>query len=271
MIKAILFDFGQTLVDSAKGFRLAEKEAQVTIFNNLELSVWEEFISVYRTVRMEFHENSNLSREAIWNEVYCRFNKLANIRQLRKWEHDYWEKVKAETILFPETEHVLQSLGSRYQMALITNTQGQKTTHKHRINLFPQLEKIFKTIIVAGEFDIPPKPDLIPFLMCLKNLGIKPDEAVYVGDDWQKDICGADNAGIQPIWLQHYSVSRTWPTIKTSVPVITSLDQLLNIDNLLCMGRGNKRNTRTHNTSRSYGTATGAHMSYDKYRNQKKI
>jgi FMN phosphatase YigB (HAD superfamily) len=29
MIKAILFDFGQTLVDSSNGFRAAEKEAQV--------------------------------------------------------------------------------------------------------------------------------------------------------------------------------------------------------------------------------------------------
>jgi len=32
MIKAILFDFGQTLVDSTKSFREAEKEAQVKIF-----------------------------------------------------------------------------------------------------------------------------------------------------------------------------------------------------------------------------------------------
>jgi phosphoglycolate phosphatase-like HAD superfamily hydrolase len=28
MIKAVIFDFGQTLVDSAGGFRKAEKEAQ---------------------------------------------------------------------------------------------------------------------------------------------------------------------------------------------------------------------------------------------------
>ena len=28
MIKAILFDWGQTLVDSAQGFRAAEKQAQ---------------------------------------------------------------------------------------------------------------------------------------------------------------------------------------------------------------------------------------------------
>ena len=32
MIKAILFDFGQTLVDSADAFRAAEKEAKDRLF-----------------------------------------------------------------------------------------------------------------------------------------------------------------------------------------------------------------------------------------------
>ena len=233
MIKAILFDFGQTLVDSADGFRMAEKEAQMKIFNDLDMTEWEDFILVYREVRTDFHASSNLSRVAIWKEIYSRFNKLIDNRRLSKWEHDYWETVKAKTILFPETERVLQSLGSRYKMALITNTQGQKTTGKHRINLMPRLKKFFKVILVAGELNVPPKPDRMPFLMCLKNLNIKPEEAVYIGDDWHKDICGAKNAGIQPVWLQHHSVYRTWPDIETSIPVITSLDQLLNLDNLL--------------------------------------
>ena len=234
MIKAILFDFGQTLVDSANGFRAAEKEAQVKIFNDLDITGWEEFISVYRTVRREFHANSKLSRVAIWTEVYCRFSKFVDTQLLEKWEHDYWDKVKAETTPFPETEQVLGNLDSKYLMALITNTQGQKTTYKHRINLFPQLERFFKTIIIAGESGLPPKPDRIPFMICLKNLGITPDEAVYVGDDWRKDICGARDAGIRPIWLQHHLVRRTWPDVKSFIQVITSLDQLLKLESLLC-------------------------------------
>ena len=234
MIKAILFDFGQTLVDSANGFRAAEKEAQVKIFNDLDIMEWEEFISVYRTVRREFHANSKLSRVAIWTEVYHRFSKRADTKLLEKWEQNYWEKVKAETKLFPETESVLEKLDEKYQMALITNTQGQRINHKHRISLFPKLERFFKCIIVAGESGVPPKPDRIPFMICLKNLGINPDEAVYVGDDWHKDICGARDAGIQSIWLQHHLVRRTWPEVTSIIPVIASLDQLLKLESLLC-------------------------------------
>ncbi len=44
MIRAIVFDFGQTLVDSSEGFRAAEKEAQEKAFRALGLTDRDEFI-----------------------------------------------------------------------------------------------------------------------------------------------------------------------------------------------------------------------------------
>jgi len=156
---------------------------------------------------------------------------------LEKWEDDYWEKVKAETRLFPETEQVLQSLVFEYRVALITNTQGQKTSGKHRLSQFPELERFFKIIIVAGESGVPPKPAPVPFLMCLQRLGIHHSQAVYVGDDWRIDICGARNVGIRPIWIQHQSVHRSWPAVETSVPIITTLDPLLSLKSILSINQ----------------------------------
>jgi len=37
MIKAVVFDFGQTLVDAADGFRSAENAVQDRIFSDLRL------------------------------------------------------------------------------------------------------------------------------------------------------------------------------------------------------------------------------------------
>ena len=47
-IKAVIFDFGQTLVDSADGFRQAEKEAQEKLFGHMALSLKEKFLDRYR-------------------------------------------------------------------------------------------------------------------------------------------------------------------------------------------------------------------------------
>jgi HAD superfamily hydrolase (TIGR01549 family) len=232
MIEAIVFDFGQTLVDSADGFRAAEKEAQTKIFSDLAVSSWEVFLSAYREIRKESHEGSIFSRKTIWLKVYTHYEQKPDLNLLEKWEDDYWEKVRSETKPFPETEQVLKILSSLYRLAMITNTQGQKISRKHRINEYPEIERFFELIIVAGESGVPPKPDPAPFLLCLNRLGIERSEAVYVGDDWRIDICGAKKAGIQPIWIQHESVRRSWPALETTVPIITTLESLLNMKSI---------------------------------------
>ena len=233
MIKALIFDFGQTLVDSADGFRAAEQEAKDAIFLQLGSASkgpsWEEFLPMYRKIRKQFHEKSCFSRAAIWQEVYRQFNCDPNLSLIEKWENRYWEQVKALTRPFEETVQVLEKLSRRYQLGMITNTQGQKTAGKHRIALFPQLEQYFKVIIVAGESGIPPKPDPEPFRLCIAKLDVLPHEAVMVGDDWRIDIGGAENARIQPVWLRHETVRRNWPDVETTVPIITRLDQLLSL------------------------------------------
>jgi len=233
MIKAVIFDFGQTLVDSANGFRMAEKEAQDKLFVNLGLTVKEDFLAIYRRLRKEFHDRSNFSRNSLWQEVFYYYCVAVDSEILVRWETEYWATVKKHTTLFPEVTGVLGSLRSHYEIALITNTQGQKASGAHRISLYPELENFFKVIIVAGEGGTPPKPDPRPFHQCLDKLGFSPAEAVYIGDDWRIDICGARDAGMHPIWLKHHSVQRNWPEVEDSVPVITSLEELLELGKLI--------------------------------------
>jgi len=118
---------------------------------------------------------------------------------------------------------------------MITNTQGQQRSGAHRISRFPELETYFKVIIVAGENSIPPKPDPAPFRLCLQELNIKPSEAVYVGDDYRIDVCGAQDAGLHAVWLKHHCVSRSWPDVRTATPIISDLEELLDIERVLKM------------------------------------
>jgi HAD superfamily hydrolase (TIGR01549 family) len=237
MIKAVIFDFGQTLVDSADGFRAAEKEVQAKIYSDLlsisEIGSREAFLDVYRLVRKKNHDKSIFSRFDTWQAVYRHYRVEPDRVRLENWETSYWAKVKSDTRIFPETRQVLGNLTNNYRLALITNTQGQKTTDAHRLSLYPELENFFEVIIVAGEGGVPPKPDPKPYRLCLKTLGLTSSEAVYVGDDWRIDICGAENAGLRPVWLKHRNVRRNWPVVETSVPVITGLKQLLDLDEVL--------------------------------------
>ena len=86
---------------------------------------------------------------------------------------------------------------------------------------------------VAGENGIPPKPDPEPFRLCLQELNLEPSAAVYVGDDYRIDVCGARDAGLHAVWLKHHSVRRSWPDVQTSTPIISHLDELLDIERMV--------------------------------------
>jgi HAD superfamily hydrolase (TIGR01549 family) len=237
MIKAIVFDFGQTLVDSSEGFRLAEKEAQQKVFTALGLADFGEFLAVYRTVRSAFHAQSRFSRKALLAELFRRYDRKADPALLAAWETGYWERVKASTQVFPETQEVLRKLHEQsFRLALITNAQGQEVEGQHRIANYPELEHLFEAVVVAGEGGIPPKPDPAPFHICLDSLKLAPEEAIYVGDDWRIDVEGARTVGMRPIWLKHRLVQRNWPVVETTgTPVIDSLEALLDERILLSM------------------------------------
>ncbi|OPY91853.1 MAG: Phosphoglycolate phosphatase [Syntrophaceae bacterium PtaU1.Bin231] len=233
VIRALLFDFGQTLVDSAEGFRAAEKEAERAVFEFLGDVSWEDFLDAYRRLRKELHGRSNFSRQDLFRGVCQSAGREPETERLVQWENRYWERVRAATKLFPETLAVLSALRPKYRLGMITNTQGQRPSVMHRLREVPALPDFFEVIVVAGEAGVPPKPDPLPFRACLERMGLRPEEAAYVGDDWRIDVLGARGAGMRAIWLRHESVRRNWPDVDADAPVITRLDALLSVDRLL--------------------------------------
>ena len=261
MIRTILFDLSGTLVDSADAFRAAEKHAQHRIFGDLrgKGAVSSEvvqplggaprpaqpllpqvsrdtFLAAYRKLRKQCQDvAANFPRPEMWAEVYRHFDREPDSRQLLAWELDYWESVRNATTLFPETIQVLERLRRDYTLGLVTNRQGPGVSEAHTLARFPELEQLFQVTVVAGEGDIPAKPNAAPFALCLERLGATADNAVFVGDDWQVDIIGARAVGIEAIWLKHHTVHRTWPEVgaEQPAPVIDRLDALLDLASVL--------------------------------------
>jgi HAD superfamily hydrolase (TIGR01549 family) len=206
---------------------MAEKELQRKLFNYLNIDTWDSFVAAYRQTRAELGGASNFSRFEIVLSLCHRYGVPPDADLFTAWEQQYWERVKDRTRLFPEVYDVLATLRTAHRLALITNTQGQKSDARHRLRQYPSLEHSFEVVIVAGEGGIPPKPDPRPFLTCLDRLGIAAGHALYVGDDWRIDVCGSQAAGLHPVWLRHHLVTRHWPEVETSVPVIHDLTALI--------------------------------------------
>ena len=70
------------------------------------------------------------------------------------------------------------------------------------------------------------KPDREIFIRAAERLGVSVSESVFVGDNPETDIGGADSAGMKTVWVKGY---RPWPESLAIAPhhTISSLTELL--------------------------------------------
>lgn len=101
--------------------------------------------------------------------------------------------------LFPCVEEVLEELAGRYSLALISNTMSDQP---RLILERTGLARHFDVIVCSRDLGIR-KPNPRIFKHVLDDLGVRPDEAVHVGDSVEADMEGASNAGLIPIWIRN--------------------------------------------------------------------
>lgn len=103
-----------------------------------------------------------------------------------------------------ETLDVLKRDGIR--MSVISNSDGRVRDQLSASGITPYLEAVFDSAIVGIE-----KPDPRLFLHALKELGLAPTDAIYVGDCYHIDVVGANRAGIGAIHLDPLGCFADWP------------------------------------------------------------
>ena len=100
---------------------------------------------------------------------------------------------------------------------LITNLENDMNPVCSDLGLEPYLD----IIVTSGEAGSDkPQPDI--FLLGLEKAGVKPAEAVHVGDQYQTDIIGAAGVGISPVLIDRFDM---YPEV-TDYPRINNLDEL---------------------------------------------
>jgi putative hydrolase of the HAD superfamily len=98
--------------------------------------------------------------------------------------------------LIPDTKEMLSTLRKIYRLGLLTNfTHGpaaREIIDKLGLNPF------FDVVLISGELGYR-KPHPLVFHQLIEHLGVEKDQILYVGDDPEPDITGAQNAGLQPV------------------------------------------------------------------------
>lgn len=137
-----------------------------------------------------------------------------------------WEVRPVYDFVLP-TLQALQAMGIR--MGVISNTvwKGRRLReHFHRAGILD----LFETTVFSADFGVN-KPHPAIFRYALDQLGVPPEQAWYVGDKPQRDVCGAHGVGMTAILVDSthgervHDAPENRPDLR--IPTIAALPDIL--------------------------------------------
>ncbi len=189
-IKGIIFDFWGTLVENGV---FPSPVSQVKYFLRLRDMRFQDYIVRFEKVFMtKKFENLTDCFDAVCKE----FNVNPPDWVIEKMI-GMWNKNRLLAKPFPETIEILEKLRKDYKIGLISNTDC--------FSVDPLIEKFnmgphFNSVIMSYKEGML-KSDKGLFEKCLKEMKLKNNEVIMVGDSIESDIKSAENAGIKAILI----------------------------------------------------------------------
>ena len=233
MIKAVIFDLDDTLLNDRKSIQEAFKATcgLAAQKNALDPALLEEKVRIHARklyasyTTYEFTQKIGINPiEGLWgtfDDDGEEFQSLHNFAP--KYQEAAWKEGlqalqiddeglalelansfptfrKKLPFVFDDTFHVLQELKKDFQLLLLTN--GSPSLQKTKLKITPELIPYFDDIVISGEFG-KGKPDPSIFKYILDRKGLRRDEAIMVGDNLNTDILGSNRIGMENVWINH--------------------------------------------------------------------
>jgi putative hydrolase of the HAD superfamily len=234
MIKAVFFDLYQTLVR----YQPSQEELEAAALKNLGINITPEVLHLpiltaneYIYQQIAVRPLSRRSREetmALYSEYQRIVLKEAGIQADEKIVLrllGMMQMAKMDLVLFDDVAAALDDLKRRgLKLGLISNIERDMTATLEKLGL----SAMMNTIVTSQDTGFTkPQPEI--FRYALNKANVSADEAVYIGDQYQVDVIGANGAGMQGILIDrdnYYEENLDCPKIKSLKDLVVYLDEL---------------------------------------------
>lgn len=193
MIRALLFDLDETLIDRNETMRRF-LVGQHQRFPALHIRDCTEFIEAC----LRHQENGYADKYQAYKLACSGFgpSTLSLVDQLFE---DFKAHYGKEPVLFPKVLETMTDLQKRYLIGLVSNGRTKGQTAKIEAS---GIGKFFSSICISESIGSK-KPDHLIFMKCLEGLSVQPSEAVFIGDNPARDIEPAKSLGMRAVWRRN--------------------------------------------------------------------
>lgn len=201
MVRAVIFDLDNTLYDYDALNDMAVRNAGMWLCGQTGIS-YEAFGRAFeegrRRTKASMRDCASQHNRMIYFQKTTELLKLNPIRYSLELYETYWGYMLAHMTPVPYVEELIRRLrAEKIKIAICTDLTAHIQHRKLRKLMIADYVDVFVSSEEAGV----EKPDAAIFEMVIRKLGIAPDEALYVGDSYEKDVIGAGNAGMRPVWF----------------------------------------------------------------------
>lgn len=206
-IEHVFFDLDHTLWDFDKNSALTFQK----VFNTHKVKVnLSDFLSIYEPINLNYWK---LYREERVDKSSLRYGRLKDTFDGLSYQIDdeliyilseeYIKYLTSFNHLFEGTLSILDYLQQKYQLHIITNG-FEEAQHKKMTNA--KIIHFFKTVTNSEMVGVK-KPHPLIFNFALESARAKPENSIMIGDNYEADIMGALNVGLDVILFDYHKTT----------------------------------------------------------------
>ncbi len=198
----LFFDLDRTLWDFETNSSIALRECLVNYELHSLVSDFKIFEQAYHTLNTELWQQYRFGKIEKSMLSWLRFHEtflmfgIDNQEMAKRFGHDYLASSQKKCGLMPFCIEILEYLLGKYRMFIITNG-FEEVQHAKLENC--GLGFYFNGMI-SSEMAGAQKPDRAIFKYALQMVGVSPSECLMIGDDYEADIVGAQQLGIDQVY-----------------------------------------------------------------------
>ena len=196
MIKAVIFDLDNTLLDFMK---MKEYAVKAAIAGMIEAGLDIDPDESYKTI-IGIYEKEGWENQQVFNLFLNKTIGEVNNKYLAAGIVAYRRAREANLLLYPNVNHTLVELiKMSVKLAVVSDAPSREAWMRiYYLNLHHH----FDVVLTFDDTNVR-KPSPVPFEMALSQLNIDAEEALMVGDWPERDVVGAKKLGIRTIFARY--------------------------------------------------------------------